>query len=171
AERGAFRDDLYFRLAAVPIDVPPLRERKGDVRLLASWMLERFCRENQRPPLELTPEALAVLESYHWPGNVRELRNVCERLSVFGTDPVTEEQLPSSLRDARPAAANATLAPLTTIVPLRAFRAACERDYLEQVLRRCEWNFTRAAELLDLQRSYLHQKAAHYGLERPRKGR
>jgi two-component system, NtrC family, nitrogen regulation response regulator NtrX len=165
--QGAFREDLYFRLAAVPLDVPPLRERKGDVALLASWFLDRFCRENQRPQLELSLDAIKVMEAYPWPGNVRELRNVCERLSVFGTNPITASQLPLALhRTVGPSAAPA-LGPLTTIVALREFRASCERDYIEQVLRRCDWNFTRAARLLDLQRSYLHQKASQYGIERP----
>ena len=88
---------------------------------------------------------------------MRELRNVAERLAVFGTDPITVDQLPSS-----PVA----IAVTTQIVPLREFRAQCEREYIESVLQRTNWNFTKAAELLKIQRTYLHQKVTSLGITR-----
>src|SRR5262249_19298215 len=94
---GRFREDLYFRLSAVPIAVPPLRDRREDVPLLFSTFLHGFCRKNRRALLSVDQAAMATLRNYEWPGNVRELRNLAERLSVFGTDPITVEQLPSSL--------------------------------------------------------------------------
>src|SRR5437762_849163 len=94
---GAFREDLYFRLAAVPIDVPSLRERKDDVPLLFTAFLEQFCRRNGRMPLSVDSEVFARLRAYRWPGNVRELRNVAEQMSVFASDPITLAQLPSAI--------------------------------------------------------------------------
>jgi two-component system nitrogen regulation response regulator NtrX len=164
-----FREDLYFRLSAIPITTPALRERTDDIPLLFIHYLDHFCREHQRPPLSVDAEAMERLVAYSWPGNVRELRNVCERLAVFGSDPVTSVQLPSAI--SRPTATDSPVelpsGALTTLVPLREFRRRCERDYIETILKRTDWNFTRAAELLEIQRTHLHQKAATLGIVRP----
>jgi two-component system nitrogen regulation response regulator NtrX len=168
---GAFREDLYFRLATVPIVVPPLRARRGDVAVLFTAFLEQFCRRNDRAPLGVDAAVLERLRSYGWPGNVRELRNLAERLSVFGTDPITVDQLPLAIATAVDDGSSETgilrVEPGAPVLPLRAIRMQCEKEYIESVLRRTDWNVSRAAELLDLQRTHLHQKMTALGIERP----
>ncbi|HEX7149842.1 MAG TPA: sigma-54 dependent transcriptional regulator [Thermoanaerobaculia bacterium] len=169
---GRFREDLYFRLTAVPIDVPPLRLRPQDIPILVRHYLDLFCAENRRRRLTLDRDALARMERYTWPGNIRELRNVCEQLAIFGTDPVTVAQLPLSMVQ-HPAALHESgvlrLVETAPILPLRDFKEQCEKEYIESVLRRTNWNFVQAARLLDIQRTYLHQKIA--ALEIPKPGR
>jgi DNA-binding NtrC family response regulator len=170
AASGAFREDLWFRLAAVPIDVPPLRARRDDVPLLFTAFLEQFCRRNGRTPMSVDADVFERLRAYAWPGNVRELRNVAERLSVFGADPITLEQLPTTILESRedhPETGFVRLAERAEIVPLRLFKAHCEKEYIESVLQRTNWNVSRAAELLDIHRTYLHQKMVSLGIARP----
>ncbi|HYO76714.1 MAG TPA: helix-turn-helix domain-containing protein [Thermoanaerobaculia bacterium] len=160
-----FRQDLFFRLSTVPIVVPPLRERAEDVPLLFSYYLDAFCRDNQRRRLNVDPPVFRVLAEYRWPGNVRQLRNVAEQVAIFGGDPVTVAQLPSSLlTDSE----SGLLRPGSElrIRPLREFRAQCEKEYIESVLRRTNWNVSAAARALEIQRSYLHQKIADLGIQK-----
>jgi two-component system nitrogen regulation response regulator NtrX len=166
---GRYRQDLYFRLAHLPIEVPPLRERGEDVALLFAHFLEHFARQHRVRRQGVDDAVPAALRRYAWPGNVRELRNLCERLAVFGADPLTVEQLPSSLLHAvaAPETGLVRLVENRPVLPLKEFKAACEREYLEAVLRRTGWNFSAAARLLGIQRTYLHQKAATLGLGRP----
>jgi two-component system, NtrC family, nitrogen regulation response regulator NtrX len=170
-KNGAFREDLYFRVAAVPIDVPPLRERAVDVPLLFTAFLGGFCRNNGRLPLTVDGAVFQRLCAYRWPGNVRELRNVAEQMSVFGTDPLTIEQLPSALvADEEEVSGEIGVIRLTErarVMPLLAFKAQCEKEYIEMVLQRTNWNVSRAAELLDIQRTHLHHKIATLGIKRP----
>jgi two-component system nitrogen regulation response regulator NtrX len=165
---GSFREDLFFRIASVPVDVPPLRERRDDVPLIFSTFLQQFCARSQRTALSVDAAVYDALCKYDWPGNVRELRNLAERLSVFGTDPVTVEQLPSTILN--PGASESGIVRITegaTVMPFREFKAQCEKEYIESVLRRTHWNISRAAQLLDLQRTYLHEKIAALGITRP----
>ncbi|HEV8580930.1 MAG TPA: sigma-54 dependent transcriptional regulator [Thermoanaerobaculia bacterium] len=166
---GRFRDDLYFRLAHLPIPVPSLRERREDITRLFLHFLEHFSRQHRTRPHQADPELLPYLERYSWPGNVRELRNLCERLVVFGADPLTPDQLPSSFFEPASVPETGLLLSSSTlpIVPLRDFKAQCEREYIESVLRRVRWNFTAAARVLDVQRTYLHQKVKVLGIRRP----
>lgn len=98
-EEGRFREDLYYRLKVVTLVVPPLRERPGDLELLAESYLERFCREHGRPPKRLSSAALSVMNGYHWPGNVRELKNVLESTVIFHQDEeIGPGDLPPPLR-------------------------------------------------------------------------
>ena len=170
---GAFREDLYFRLAAVPIDVPSLRERKDDLPLLFTAFLEHFCRRNGRAPLTVDGDVFARLRAYRWPGNIRELRNVAEQMSVFATDPITVEQLPSAIvADDEERGEEIGVLRLTErarVLPLQTFKAQCEKEYIEMVLQRTNWNVSRAAELLDIQRTHLHQKMTALGIRRPEK--
>jgi len=172
AREGRFREDLYFRLAAVPIDIPPLRQRPQDIRILVRHYLDVFCAENRRRRLTVDPDALARLERYSWPGNIRELRNVCEQIAIFGSDPVTVDQLPLSMLQHGASHESGVLRLIETapIVPLREFKEQCEKEYIESVLRRTNWNFVHAARLLDIQRTYLHQKIAALEIPKPRRG-
>lgn len=97
---GHFREDLYYRLNVIPLHLPPLRERGGDVLLLAEHFLEQFCRKKERPPLALAPETRRILAAYSWPGNVRELVNFMERLSILvDGDTVMAADLPAKILD------------------------------------------------------------------------
>lgn len=165
-----FREDLYFRIATVPIDVPPLRQRVVDISLLFTHFLEVFCAQSQRRRLTIDPEVIPAIERYRWPGNVRELRNVCEQLSIFGSDPITIDQLPSSILQTEPVGETGVLRLTETAVDLslRDFREVCEREYIERVLRRVNWSFPAAAKILDIQRTYLHQKVTTLKIARPK---
>jgi two-component system, NtrC family, nitrogen regulation response regulator NtrX len=166
---GRFREDLFFRLATVPIDVPSLRERRDDVPLLFATFLQQFCARNQRIPLSVERAVYDALSAYDWPGNVRELKNVAEMLSVFGTDPIMLDQLPTSIVSQRAETESGIvrIGETAPVMPLRAFKAQCEKEYLEAVLRRTNWNVTRAAELLEIQRTHLHEKMTSLGIVRP----
>ena len=101
-QEGEFREDLYYRLNVVPIVLPPLRERQGDIPLLAMWFLERFCKKMEVKVKGFTPEAMCQMESYHWPGNVRELRNIVERLAILCEgDRIDLLHLPAEIRQAQ----------------------------------------------------------------------
>jgi len=166
---GSFREDLYFRLAALPLEVPPLRARADDIVLLAEHFLARFCRENQIRPKRLDPETERVLRGYHWPGNVRELRNLCERLTILAGDPIRVADLPSDLM--APETATETglirLPSPNRILPLKTFKNQCEKEYLEAVLRVHGWSYGAAADALAIQRTYLHRKITQLGIQRP----
>ena len=165
---GRFREDLYFRLAHLPLRVPPLRDRREDVRPLFDHFLERYCRRHNTRPRQIEPELYVQLERYAWPGNIRELRNLCERLVILGGDPLTHDQLPSAFfTPERAAEAGLLLAPAVPVLPLREFKARSEREYIESVLQRTRWNVSAAARLLGVQRTYLHQKVRALGARRP----
>jgi two-component system nitrogen regulation response regulator NtrX len=163
-----FREDLFFRLSAVPIDVPPLRDRRKDIPMLFTAFLQHACTRNQRMPLTVDAAAAEAMCAYDWPGNVRELHNVAERLSVFGTDPITIDQLPSDVVTRRSSLGSGMIrfSQGGDILPLREFKQQFEKEYIEAVLRRTNWNVSRAAQLLDLQRTHLHQKIAALGIVR-----
>ncbi|MEM9598897.1 MAG: sigma-54 dependent transcriptional regulator, partial [Acidobacteriota bacterium] len=174
ARDGKFREDLYFRLAALPIDVPPLRARGGDVRRLFEHFLGHFGRRHRVRPKQVEDDVWSAVETYPWPGNVRELRNICERLVVFGGDPITADQLPSQVFEGDGDAPDGgqaetglvRLSQSRTPLTLRQFKTQCEKEYIESVLQRTGWNVAAAARLLDIQRTYLHQKTAALGIRR-----
>ena len=169
AAAGRFRQDLYFRLATLPIEVPALSERREDIPLLFVHWLERFAARHRLRRKRVDGGVFPLLERYPWPGNIRELRNLCERLTIFGTDPLTPDQLPSAFFQDAPVPETGLLRlhEMQRVLSWKDFKAECEREYLEAILRRTGWNFTAAARLLDLHRTYLHEKAAALGIERP----
>lgn len=164
-----FREDLFFRIAHLPIDVPPLRDRHVDVTRLALHFVELFSRRHHLPVRQLAPETLSALDRYPWPGNVRELRHLCERLVVFGSDPITPDQLPENVLVGAGASQKLLLqlSSLSQPLALRDLRQRCEREYLEWVLARCGWNVTAAARALDVGRTHLHEKLVALDLVRP----
>lgn len=158
--RGAFREDLYFRLAVVPLNVPPLRERAEDVPILAHHFLSEASIRFGRRPKSLSPSALEALQAYRWPGNVRELKNLVERMMILSpAEEIRAEDLPSEVRDAEPS--NVLLAD----APLRDARDDFERRYILAALRRHRGNVTRTAEALVVERSNLYRKLKGYGIE------
>jgi two-component system nitrogen regulation response regulator NtrX len=158
--RGGFREDLYFRLAVVPVSVPALRERREDIAPLARHFLLQFSAGFGRKPKALSLAAVEALESYRWPGNVRELKNLIERLMILCPgEEIRREDLPAEIRDAELAAAPPAGA------SLRDARDDFERRYILASLKRHRGNVTRTAEALDVERSNLHRKLKSYGIE------
>jgi two-component system nitrogen regulation response regulator NtrX len=165
--QGRFRDDLFFRLAVIPFHVPPLRERREDIPLLARHFVEALAAEHGRRPRSLSPDALAALARLPWPGNVRELRNIIERLVIMTPGNVIERRhLPASLLEALPADGEAApaageAAEAGTLVEAR---EAFERAYILGKYRECGGNMSRTAEALGVERSNLYRKMKAYGL-------
>jgi DNA-binding NtrC family response regulator len=167
----AFREDLYFRIAAVPLTIPPLRDRGDDVLLLAAHFLERFCRELGKPGLRLSEEAHERVLAYAWPGNIRELQNAIER-AVILADGVEIEAKDLRLPTARPAA-DAIPSGVggeefswegTLEEVVRRATERVERSKIESVLRGCKWNKTRAAEQLGIAYKTLLNKIRDLGI-------
>jgi len=165
---GRFREDLFYRLNVITIELPPLRQRKEDIPLLVDFFLKRYAEENGRPVPRVTPEALRPLMAYSWPGNVRELENVIERAVVLssGTE-IAMDLLPDSMlgrgslgmHDAPPDAS------LFEIVE------DWERRVITDMLERCNWNQTEAAERFHVPLSTLNQKIRRLNIEIKKKGR
>jgi len=167
-----FREDLYFRISAVPITIPPLRERGDDVLLLSDHFLERFKREFHKPSLELTDDARTRLRTYAWPGNVRELQNAIERAAILANgSEIGPEALqlpsarpaPSELPEGMLAEAFVWEGPLEEVAQ-RAV-AHVERFKIQNALRETKWNKTRAAEKLGVSYKTLLSKIRALGLE------
>jgi two-component system nitrogen regulation response regulator NtrX len=157
---GNFREDLFYRLNVIPFSVPPLRERKEDVPLLARHFLKEFSGQYGRKPRELTDDAVDVLMRYSWPGNVRELRNVIERIVIMNptTGRFDRKHLPPLVyRDGSRRAGGEFLT-------LHQARAAYERDYILKKLDDNHGNVSRTAEVLGLERSHLYRKMKTLGI-------
>jgi two-component system, NtrC family, nitrogen regulation response regulator NtrX len=158
-ERGNFREDLFYRLNVIPFCVPPLRERREDIPLLADHFLREFATAYGRKPKELTAEAYAVLTAYPWPGNVRELKNLIERIVILNPQArVDARHIP--LNSAR----RAQDRPLDRFGSLQEVREAAEREYILKKLEETSGNVTRTAELLGLERSNLYRKMKTLGI-------
>ena len=174
AAAGEFRDDLFFRLNVVPIHVPPLRERLGDVELLVRHFIDVACRENGMADKRLSPEAAAALEGYAWPGNVRELRNVIERMVILSDGDLGADDVPAEVRggtdegtaDGLPALVDLSSGNLPPELSLRDFREAVERAFITQRLRELAWNVSKTAESLGIERTHLHKKMKLMGIQR-----
>jgi two-component system, NtrC family, nitrogen regulation response regulator NtrX len=172
-EKGHFREDLYFRLAVIPIHVPPLRERTEDIALLVRHYIEYFSRENNTRPKRITPAALEGLQRYRWKGNVRELRNTVERLIIMTSgDTIDAADLPGSLRSPSSASAArpAGEAGESTAGTLREFKDNAERAFLVAKLRENGWNISKTAEVIDTPRSNLYKKLEQYQISQETDG-
>jgi two-component system, NtrC family, response regulator AtoC len=166
--RGRFREDLYFRVSAFTLVVPPLRDRRGEIVPLAEHFARGFATElGQRPPV-LSAETRATLERYAWPGNVRELRNAMERALVLHTGGAIEpEHLPDRVREAAPAGASPALVAVGDGVDMREQIADVERAAIEAALAASGGNQTRAAARLGVSRRALIYKMEKHGLKPP----
>jgi two-component system, NtrC family, nitrogen regulation response regulator NtrX len=158
-ERGNFREDLFYRLNVIPFHVPPLRDRREDIPLLAEHFLREFTTAYGRKPKELTPEAYQLLQEHHWPGNVRELKNLIERIVILN---------PQVRVDARHIPINPSRRPPDRQVDrfgsLQEVREAAEREYILKKLEETNGNVTRTAEILGLERSNLYRKMKALGI-------
>jgi two-component system nitrogen regulation response regulator NtrX len=156
---GRFREDLYFRLNVIPIFVPPLRDRAGDIPLLADHFMSELAREYGRRPKKLDPGAVTGLRSYRWPGNVRELRNVIERLMIMvpgDTIGLTDLGLLDS--------SGPTIQEGAGVMPLLEARDRFEREYILKALAAQQGNISRTAEVLGVERSNLYRKMRAFGI-------
>jgi len=172
-KEGRFREDLFFRLNVVPIESPPLRERKTDVAVLAKGFLRDFCAENGVRCKPIDEEVLVALAERPWPGNVRELRNVVERMSILSGDRITLDDLPAEgvLSEGRRDSTTPSDFPRVVDesgerLTLREYRGRAEKDYILQTLAEVGWNISRAATILGVERTNLHKKMRSYGIRR-----
>jgi len=164
--QGRFREDLFYRLNVIPIEVPPLRRRKEDIPLLVEHFFKTFSAEYGKRPKTLSGDAMVYFMAYDWPGNVRELRNMVERLVIMTAgDTITPEDLPPPLR-AGELVGVADGGPQS----LREAREAFERAFILAELRANGWNITRTAKQLGIGRVNLWRKLKAYGVTPPRKG-
>ena len=169
---GTFREDLYFRLNVLPIHVPPLRERKEDVPLLAEHFVREFAEAEGLGTKELTPAALSLLANYAWPGNVRELRNLMERAVILVPGPVIDADdirdwlVPVTRAEGARAIAEADPADEDEPSNLREELERRESEAIVKVLESVRWNVTQAAAQLGVDRTNLHRKMRKYGIHR-----
>jgi two-component system, NtrC family, nitrogen regulation response regulator NtrX len=194
ARAGQFREDLYFRLAVFPIKSPALRDRMEDIPALADAFVAAFCKENGLKPKTLDPDVYAELSRRSFPGNVRELRNVIERAAILSGDMVTVAELPEDPHaspfdeeggaddedeGARGVPRPTASSPLPSSTPgsggkgrlsLRDYRELAERHYIVEVLSSLDWNISRAATVLGVERTNLHKKIRAYGIKRGEAG-
>ena len=168
-EKGSFREDLYFRLAVIPIFVSPLRERREDIPLLVRHFVELFSRENNFRPKKVTPAAMELLQRYRWKGNIRELRNAVERMIIMTpSDVVDVADIPESIRVDAPV--RATEGEVIRPGTLREHKEVSERAFLVQKLRETGWNISKTAELIDTPRSNLYKKLEQYNIKQETDG-
>ncbi|MBN2319826.1 MAG: sigma-54-dependent Fis family transcriptional regulator [Acidobacteria bacterium] len=161
AAAGEFRQDLYYRLNVAPLVLPPLRERKEDIPLLARFFVERISKKHNRPSLTLGGEILRKLESYDWPGNVRELENCIERLAIFAqTDAANIKDLPEEIRTPRLTVGKAVF----QIPPEGVSMPELEKMLVVTALERNQWNQTQAANFLGISRNVLIYRMQKYRL-------
>jgi len=158
-EQGEFREDLFYRLNVVEIEVPPLRERKEDIPQLVDHICRQYSKKYAKPVTGLSPEALEVLKRYDWPGNIRELKNVCERAILMAGGPVlTVDDLPLNLYSRRGPFKARPGASLKEIV------AEVEREVILKVLEEHNWNRSAAAQALKMNRSSFYIKLKELGI-------
>jgi two-component system nitrogen regulation response regulator NtrX len=175
-EKGHFREDLYFRLAVIPIHVPPLRDRPDDVPLLVRHYMEYFARENNVRPRRIAPAALEVLQRHRWKGNIRELRNTVERLMIMSAgDTIDLADLSDIVVRSTSAGRSAAGAGDGSAEPgktatLREFKDTTERSYLVSKLRENGWNISKTAEAIDTPRSNLYKKLEQYQISQESDG-
>jgi len=165
-----FREDLYYRLNVVPVSVPGLAERRGDIPVLANHFFARYARSQGYAPPEISDEAVAVLQSYEWPGNVRQLRNVVERTLILAPrerlSTIEADMLPGEITQ-EPTGDSAGITAMMGI-PLREAREQFEREYLRVQIRRFSGNISRTASFIGMERSALHRKLKTLGLSEKR---
>jgi len=168
---GRFREDLFYRLNVVPMQVPPLSGRREDIPALAEFFLARECATMGQPGRRIADDAMVALHAYDWPGNVRELRNVMERILIMApADPEAEVPISALPREVTGLSDNNDAGESKTNVmglPLREARESFERDYLTQQIQRFDGNISKTAEFIGMERTALHRKLKSLGVQMP----
>ncbi len=166
---GKFREDLFYRLNVISLELPPLRQRREDIPALAEHFLVKYCEENEKPLRQVTPEALRPLLDYPWPGNVRELENVIERAVVLSSGPLIGlDLLPDHIVGRRSAAEIFESRPDASLFDIM---EECERRVIVEMLEKTNWNQTEAAEAFHIPLSTLNQKIKRLSIEVRKKTR
>lgn len=164
-EAHHFREDLYHRLSVILLHVPPLRERKEDIPAIGNYLLNRVAARNGVPPKSFTEDALERMQTYDWRGNVRELNNVVERLLILSEgDDITSQDVGLHVRMG--GGQDPVLRLMDRYEQFADFRDQAERLFIERKLRDYDWNISRTAEAIGIQRSHLYNKLNKYGIER-----
>jgi DNA-binding NtrC family response regulator len=166
-KQGKFREDLFYRLNVVKIDLPPLRERPEDIPLLATHFTERYARHGTAPKI-ISPDAMELLLAYSWPGNIRELENAVERACVTARGPtILSTDLPPDVAAPRPMQTVSTV-DVTRPLPdqLRQVVADVEKQYLRKALKKARGNVGRCARISGLSRRSVSAKLAEYGIDK-----
>ena len=163
---GNFREDLYYRLNVIPFHVPPLRARKADIARLATHFLEYFCSKESREIKGLDDESMQAITTYSWPGNVRELKNLIERIVIMSPGKtITRNQLPRYIHNDRHASGKDQSSISLTANNFRTAKEEFEKEFLIQKLDENDWNISRTAEAIEIERSNLHRKIKAYGID------
>ena len=162
-EAERFREDLYFRLNVIPIELPPLRHRREDIALMVTHFIREFCVENDFRVKGVDADVIARLEQYDWPGNVRELKNIIERVVIMSDDTITLRDLPPFLAAAQKPAVDIRRYVAHT---LKDFKEEVEREFIRLRLEEHDWNISRTATALGIERTNLHKKLKAYNIQR-----
>jgi DNA-binding NtrC family response regulator len=160
-----FREDLYHRLSVILIHVPPLRERREDISMIATHFVERLSRRNGLEAKVIEEPAIKRLESLEWRGNVRELNNVIERLLILSGDEVTDDDVVRFV-EPRASGSNGIESMVSQFDQFSDFRDEAERLFIVNKLQQFDWNISKTAEAIGIQRSHLYNKMNKYGIER-----
>ncbi len=170
---GRFREDLFYRLSVVPIEVPALGERRDDIPLLSEYFIKMAAKSTGQPPRKLSEDAIASLQAYDWPGNVREFRNIIERLLIMAPggadDKISSDMLPDDIGGANSVARKFEKGSEIMGLPLRSAREAFEREYLQNQVSRFGGNISRTADFVGMERSALHRKLKSLGIRNDEK--
>jgi two-component system, NtrC family, nitrogen regulation response regulator NtrX len=162
--RGNFREDLFYRLNVIPIEVPPLKDRMEDVPLLINHFLNQFSVDGLYPKKRVSREALNSLMAYHWPGNIRELKNIVERMVIMVRNPIIElVHVPPVIRMASEEMIKVNEFPST----FKEAREEFEKQYLHSMLKKNKWNISKTAEMIQVERSNLYRKIKQLGVVVP----
>ncbi|MDB5736357.1 MAG: two component sigma-54 specific Fis family transcriptional regulator, partial [Sphingomonas bacterium] len=165
---GRFREDLYYRLNVVPVNLPPLSERREDIPALVLHYVARYATERRVVTPDLSPEAIGALQAYDWPGNVRQLRNVIERTIIMAPGDrigrIDADMLPPEVLSDQERLTPGNAAKSIMGTPLREARETFEREYLRVQIRRFSGNISRTANFIGMERSALHRKLKSLGL-------
>lgn len=163
-QQGKFREDLYYRLKVVPIEIPPLRDRRDDIPLLINHFLKKSCEQHRKPQKRMDPEALNLMIHYNWPGNVRELENLIEMMVLLAGEVIHTQDLPANVF------ANQALHELLSQdlenMDLKTARQKFERQFITHILEKNRWNQTRAAEVMGIHRNTLIIKMGELGIKK-----
>lgn len=161
-EQNKFREDLYYRINVITIEIPPLRERPEDIEPLARHFLRKYSQKHHHLGIYFKPEAIELLQAYHWPGNVRELENIIERVvALTDTDWIGAEELPLELHSTSPR----WWPSCEQLIPYNEAKYHFEREYILDLLRRTHGNISKAARIAGMPRQNLHVKIKKYDIK------
>jgi len=170
-EAGNFRMDLYHRLSVILIHVPPLSERKDDIALLTQNFIDEICNDYGMPPKKISEAALDALKALPWTGNIRELRNMVERLIILSDKTITDNDVRAFANPSAPAhegngSASSSQTDFNQFKNFQEYKDYAEREYIKFKLEKNNWNVSKTADDIDIQRSHLYSKIEKYGLKR-----